>query len=600
MTLRTQLTFGFIAVALLGVGATGALLITTSYRDALQRVRREQLLLAENRANAISGEVAAEVERLRHLSSLAEVDLTDKDAEPEKAVLRHARSLPRYFTLETSAVSPDGTVQWTEPPTGPLSTVKDLPWFTDARRSPGSFVTEDTDAEGRTVRARLVVPLWRGDGQFAGCLTSTLDPSTASRWSERLAVDLGQSGSAAIVDRAGKVVAARGAPEAMDLPARDEAVRTALEGHTASVWGKDGKGRTWLLTAVPLPNMGWALMTRQAADELDDTLDPELRALALLLGLGVVFAMAIGVAFSGTIARPIVALATTAREVEQGRFEAVAPPKRGGELGDLERAFYSMTATLEARVKERTAALEKAQAQLVEQGRFAAMGKTAAAIAHELKNALNGLGTAIELVMGGKLPENSATAAAIREQVRSEVARLRDITDNLNLFSAAPRLNRSPQDLKPLAERALAVLSDRIEASGVQVDVQWPTGIPAVPCDGHKIQGVLINLLKNAVEAVEPQMDEPGPQGRVFLSGRALSDAVEVEVADAGPGIAQDIADHMFEPFYTTKRTGTGLGLAISKRIAEAHGGSLTYSPNSPRGARLVLRLPLATPDVQA
>ncbi|MBS2028398.1 MAG: sensor histidine kinase [Deltaproteobacteria bacterium] len=596
MTLRTQLTFGFTLAALLGVGATGASLITTSYRDAFKRVQREQSLLAENRANAISAEVGEEVERLRHLASLSELDLTDENAEPEKAVLRHARSLPRYFTLETSAVAPDGTVQWTEPPPPPAHSVRDSGWFLEASKSSTSFVTEDADVQGHTTRARLVVPIWHGDGKFAGCLTSTLDPAAASRWSERLSVDLGQSGTAALIDRSGKVVVTRGAPESLDLPIRGKAVAAALGGSTVSDWGEDAKGRRWLVTAVPLPNMGWVLMTRQAADELDDALDPELRQLALLLGAGLLFAIILGVLTSGTIARPLVALAQTARSVEQGRFEGVPPPSRGGELGDLERAFYSMTATLDARVKERTAALEKAQALLVEQGRYAAMGKTAAAIAHELKNALNGLGTATELLLQGKVPENAQ--AAVREQVRSEVERLRDTTDNLNLFGGQPQLHRSPQDLRPLIDRAVAVLRDRIDASGVSVEVSWPTAMPAVTCDGLKVQGVLINLLKNAVEAVEPQLDEPAPRGQVQVLGRVVPEGVELEIADSGPGIAGEVAAHMFEPFFTTKRTGTGLGLSIGRRIAEAHGGRLSFVPNQPQGARLVLFLPLSPRDL--
>ena len=597
MTLRTQLTLGFTLVALIGVGATGLLLIRASYRDALQRVRREQKLLAQNRADALAAEVAEEQVRLQHLSGLAEMNLTDADREPEKAVLRHARTRPEYFTLRTSAVAPDGTVQWTEPPPAPEGSVRATRWFEAARRAPNPFVTEQVDERGHTVGARLVVPIFHADGVFAGCLTSTLDPAPGSRWSEHLAVNLGQSGRASLIDRAAEPIVERGAPEAAGLNARDEAIKVALGGSTASLWGKDATGRSWLVTAVHVPITGWVLLTRQATDELDDTLDPELRTLALLLALGLVLAVSLGLFSSGAIGRPLVALAQTARAVERGQLEGLPAPSRGGELGDLERAFYSMTTTLEARVQQRTAELEKAQAELVAQGRFAAMGKTAAAIAHELKNALNGLGTATELLVQNNVPE--AARLQIREQVRTEVARLRDITDNLNLFSAAPRLHRAPQDLRPLVDRAVGVLADRIAASQVQVDVSWPTGLPPVICDGLKIQGVLINLVKNAVEAVEPRLDETGPGGRVTVSGQQTEAGVRVEVADTGPGIAEDVADHMFEPFYTTKRTGTGLGLPIARRIAEAHGGSLDYQPNAPHGARLTLHLPLAPPDLQ-
>jgi signal transduction histidine kinase len=593
VTLRTQLTLGFTLVALLGVGATGALLINSSFRHAMRQIQREQLLLAENRAGAISAEVAAEVERLRHISTLSELDLTDANREPEKAVLQHARTLPRYFTVETSAVAPDGTVLWTEPPPGSPAqeqSVAAAPWFADARSRRDAFVTEDPGPT-HAIRARLVVPLWRASGTFAGALSTTLDPTIASRWSEKLQLDLGRSGTAELIDREGHVVSARGATGQVSDPAREEALSGALSGQVVSRFADDGHGRSWLVSAVPISSIGWALLTRQAADELDDSLDPELRALALLLGLGAAFALVLGIIFSRALARPLVALARTAREVERGHLEAVPSPRRGGELGDLERAFFSMTATLDARVRERTAALEKAQAELVEQGRFAAMGKTAAAIAHELKNSLNGLGTAIELLLQRRIPE--AAQEALREQVRHEVSRLRDITDNLGLFGAAPRLNLAPQEVRFLVERAMAMLADRIASGAVEVSLVLPATLPPVPCDGLKIQGLLINLLKNAVEAVEPQVDQSSAGGAVEVRAQVVGEVLEIEIADSGPGLSPEVTAHLFEPFFTTKRTGTGLGLAIARRIALAHGGELIHRARVPHGSAFTLRLPL-------
>ncbi len=606
MKLRTQFTLGFSLVALLGVGVTGGLLISYSYERALVRLKDQQLLLAENRASAISQEVAEEVARIRYLSTLTDIDLTDENLEPEKAVLRHALHDPHYFSIETSAVNPQGVVQWTEPhhdgPTVPVQ-AGNQPWFQEVKRHPEhhtdhhpseSFVFEDVASDSPR-RIRLVVPLWSGDGSFAGCLTSTLDPSTTAHWGERLRVDLGQSGTAAIVDREGHTVVSLGASEGPDFDGRSHAITEALAGHEVSDWAKDSDGRAWLLTTVPLPNTGWALMLRQARDELDDDLDPELRTFAWLLLAVLSGALTLGALYARSLARPVTTLARVAREVERGRFEGVPAPSRRDELGDLERAFFSMTATLEAKVEERTRALEQAQAQLVEQGRFAAMGKTAAAIAHELKNALNGLGVAVELLTQGKLPATSQEP--IREQVRSEIERLRDITDNLNIFAGSPKLACSPHDLRTLVDRAIASQSDRIDAADIDLVIDVPSSLPAVTCDGQKLQGVLINLLKNAVEAVEPGIEGPPPENRhqITIAARPVDNRMELEVIDTGPGIAADVAHHLFEPFFTTKRTGTGLGLVIGRKLVEAHGGSLSWQPNQPHGTRMQIHLPLQT-----
>ena len=598
MTIRARLSLGFSLIVIIGVGLTGGLLIYNSYDQAMQRIRREQQLLAENRASAISEEVSAEVARLRHLSTLADLDLTDEDLEPEKLMLRHSRHDPLFFSLETMAVSPKGQIIWTEPERPEIGgDASQASWFKEAQRSHESFVVDEV-LPGHKLDLRLVYPLWRDQKMFAGALSDLLDPAATSRWGERLKVDLGASGTAALIDRSGQVVVSLGAKETEPFGGRDHAVDHALRGEEVSSWETDAKGRNWLITTVPLKYTGWALMLRQAKDELDDVLDPELRVLALIMILGLTLALAMGFLYSRVLAQPVVALAKVAREVEQGHFEGVPTPTRKDELGDLERAFFAMTATLEAKVHDRTRALEQAQAQLMEQGRFAAMGKTAAAIAHELKNALNGLGVGIDLLSQRRLSKDQERP--IQEQVRQEIERLRDITDNLNIFAGALRLNRTPNDLEPLVRRAREVLQDRIQASDVKLSVNIPPDLPAVSMDGQKVQGVIINLLKNAVEAVEPELrqDLSSPPAdhpsEVNITARRIDGSLELEVADSGPGMSAEVAGRIFEPFLTTKRTGTGLGLAIGRKVIEAHGGTLSWLPNVPRGTRMLVRLPIA------
>jgi signal transduction histidine kinase len=219
------------------------------------------------------------------------------------------------------------------------------------------------------------------------------------------------------------------------------------------------------------------------------------------------------------------------------------------------------------------------QKALVEAERFAAMGKTSAAIAHELKNALNGLGMAVELIIEN--PHNPRIER-LRTQVLSEIGRLRDVVDSLSSFSHFPRIERKVEDLSTVVRRAVDLLSDLISDRGTEVSVDVPPHLPFI-CDGHKIQGVVMNLLKNAVEA-----------GRtVRVQARLEEGDAIVEVADDGPGISEEARGHLFEPFFTTKPNGTGLGLPTSMRYVRAHGGHLeALAAPDLGGALLQVRLP--------
>src|SRR5262249_50713299 len=153
---------------------------------------------------------------------------------------------------------------------------------------------------------------------------------------------------------------------------------------------------------------------------------------------------------------------------------------------------------LEQRVHERTRQLSAAQQALVEAERFAAMGKTSAAITHELKNALNGLGMAVDL--GAEGPGDRARAERPPPQIAHGVARLRDAVRSLLSFSRSPRIDRSPADLSAVVKRARDLLDDLIAERGARVSIDAPAELPAV-CDAHKMEGVVVNLVKNAVEA---------------------------------------------------------------------------------------------------
>jgi signal transduction histidine kinase len=278
--------------------------------------------------------------------------------------------------------------------------------------------------------------------------------------------------------------------------------------------------------------------------------------------------------FSIYLTRPLQSLDAAARKLARGENPSPMPLKKSSdEIGALVEAFEHM----EQSIRER---LEAAQRQLVEAERFAAMGKTSAAIAHELKNTLNGLGMAVELILEDP---NAARVARLRPQVVTEIARLRDVIDSLSSFSRTPRLSPGDEDLTKVVHRAVDALSDVVSDRGAVVDVEAPSELP-LSCDGHKIQGVVVNLVKNAAEA-----------GRhVNVRVKRENGHAVVEVADDGPGLSEEARKHLFEPFFTTKPNGTGLGLPTSLRYVEAHGGTLEAAA-SKSGALFRMTLPLRT-----
>jgi signal transduction histidine kinase len=190
----------------------------------------------------------------------------------------------------------------------------------------------------------------------------------------------------------------------------------------------------------------------------------------------------------------------------------------------------------------------------------------------------------------------------VHAQARAEIARLRGVADDLTLFAAPPRLEVGEADLSELCRRAATACADLAQDCGATIRLDLPGDGAPVPVkgDAHKLLGALQNVVRNGVEAMgpgafgEPLGQPPAPRDRTLdvalrLNGRAAW----VEVADRGPGIAQEVRGRLFEPFVSTKRTGTGLGLAIARRVIEAHGGTIEALPRDGGGTVFRLTVPM-------
>jgi signal transduction histidine kinase len=362
----------------------------------------------------------------------------------------------------------------------------------------------------------------------------------------------------------------------------------------------------------------------------------------LVLAVGGVVARA-----ARDLSRPMVELARAADRVARGELTAPVPEVGGpvevvtlGEnvermreglahtIAELEQERAGLEANVAARTAELThalAELKRTQAALIQGERLASIGELVAGVAHEINNPLNAIaGAAVPLAE--RVPEVREMLEAYREAeadlpparrkalaelrnkldldasledltgistvIRRAVDRSVKIVQNLRSFSRVSG-EAVPTDLHVGLEETLMLLAPRLRQAQVQV-VKRFDDIPHVVCRGGEINQVFMNLLVNAIQALEGQQDPPPA---IEIETRVEGETAVITVSDNGPGVPADLSKRIFDPFFTTKPRGqgTGLGLSISSDIARRHGGSLALEPplTGGRGARFVCVLPL-------
>ena len=242
------------------------------------------------------------------------------------------------------------------------------------------------------------------------------------------------------------------------------------------------------------------------------------------------------------------------------------------------------------------ARLQELQAELVHVSRLTAMGEMASALAHELNQPLS----AIANYMKGSrrlLADSSDERATILREAMDKAAeqalRAGQVIRRLRDFVARGESERQVEDVKKLVEEASALALVGAKDKGVRVRFEFDPRVDAALADKVQVQQVLLNLMRNAIEAMEDC------ERRELLVSTALAadNMVEISVADTGSGIAPEISTQLFQPFITTKRQGMGVGLSISRTIVEAHGGSITARPNAGGGTIFSFTLPAVTKE---
>ena len=257
-----------------------------------------------------------------------------------------------------------------------------------------------------------------------------------------------------------------------------------------------------------------------------------------------------------------------------------------GTIDDNTRALQRWNAELDAKVAERTQALQDAQQQLVKAEKLATVGQLTAGIAHEVNNPIAVIQGNLDLLRELLGPEGAARVAPELKLVDEQIERMRLIVTRLLQFARPTEYAGYVEavDTAMALADCLVLAGHQINRVGVRVQRDCRARrLPAI--NRQELQQVLVNLIVNALHAMPDG-------GTLRLATEDVgSDAVDITVADSGPGLAPQVLARLFQPFVTGRKEGTGLGLWISRGIVERYGGSLTAGNGAAGGAEFVVRL---------
>lgn len=296
----------------------------------------------------------------------------------------------------------------------------------------------------------------------------------------------------------------------------------------------------------------------------------------------------------------------------------------GGALGYLsqrERVARAEAERLNVDLREHQARLEKAfqdlqeaQERLVQSERLATIGRMSAKVSHEVRNPLGSISLNTELLedeLQAMPKDRRVEAANLLAAIRSQVDVLSGVTEEYLRFARLPKPKMEAASLPPVIEELAEFVHGELQARGVQLVLAIPDGLPILHLDPGQIRQTLLNLIRNATEAMphggtitlsarpvnwssSQVVDSPSPFDQSTIRPIDSSQTwVEITVTDTGVGIPEEVRDRIFEPFFSTKEGGTGLGLAIARQIAEDHGGDLTCKSRPGAGTLFRLRLPV-------
>lgn len=538
-----QLTVLSILVAmvpLLCLGTLGYVFHDTAYRAKTRAILGEQ---AMNAAQSVNAFLEEKISNLRLEAGAASTSgLTDPERLRDR--LHALQDAYQGVFLGLDVMDAEGRVIAS---TGAADLQEDRagePWFQQAISRP-HFVSSLSMR-----RTRLFIAVRVTSRQSAWLLRAHLDPDQID---DRIRLfHPGGLGGAFFLDRQGAPGQAPGNDDSTLETASLLARQVFPEGRPVVLEAPDIRGGISMYGCAPVKSSGAILAIHQPREEV---LQPLVKA--RLVGLAIILAGLAGI---------VTTALALARRTEQRLLKE--------ELNQ-----------------------QHMQRQLVEAGKLAAIGELAAGVAHEINNPVQSILNYAEVLEGR--PEDAGSVREFVPEIAREAQRIAETVRSL-LGIARPGTD-AISTIRPeqVWERALALVRTMLQKEKISVRVEVMPDLPAIRCRTSQVLQVLLNLLINARDALTDPGRNPDTPRHVLCRSEAVAvqgrPGVRFLVRDNGPGIPDDLREHLFEPFFTSKGRdrGTGLGLWISRRIAEDHGGRLWFESTPGEGTTFLLDLPL-------
>jgi two-component system, NtrC family, sensor kinase len=314
---------------------------------------------------------------------------------------------------------------------------------------------------------------------------------------------------------------------------------------------------------------------KHIAEQLSDNERRAVEIAFALSGLGLLVAVGAALVMVRTL-RPLNVLREHTKQIAGGDYARRTGIASRDEIGDLAREFDAMAAAIEER-----------EHRLIRSERLATVGRMAAHITHEIRNPLASLGLNVEL-LGDEVGADNQEARKLVTSIGKEVDRLSEITETYLRFVRLPKPKLEHEDLGALATSVLEFAGGELAQAGIKWSLDIEPNLPEVVADESQLRQALLNLVRNAKEAM-------AGGGRIRIKvDKAAEGQVRLVLADTGPGISPENLSNIFEPFFSTKAKGTGLGLALVQQIVSEHGGRIEVDCPPGGGTHFTILLPVA------
>ncbi len=425
-------------------------------------------------------------------------------------------------------------------------------------------------------------------------LSKTIDPIMVER------IGLGDTGETYLVNRDRRIISGSRHldwEESFGRQFDTQGIRSVLDGTKGTAIYESYTKREVLGSYVWLPRYEWGILAEMETEEILWPLE-WIRAIGILTTLIVsLICLLMAYIVSRRVSKPIVQVADAAERMAEGDLAQRIPFSSQDEVGRLARSFNEMARQLTQSItslRQKEESLKKAyneliaaQEQLLRSERMAAIGELVASVAHEMRSPLSSIRLNLQII--GRSLDKDGVLHEHYEIAFDQVLQMERMFSELLNYSKPLDIQKKDIRVEALMDRCLQELEGELLTRRIEVDQNIRPDLPPIIADPDKAEQVVLNVLKNAIEA-SPHNGAIRVSASAEETGTGVG--VTIVVADHGPGISMRNLKSIFQPFFTTKKKGTGLGLAIVKKIMDGHRGVISIESEEGRGTTVRLTFP--------